>query len=39
MLKEAEYCKKVKKDHFNESMNLTSMEEEKFEAATECHIC
>ena len=39
MLKEAEYCKKVKKDHFNQPMNLTSMEEEEFAAATECHIC
>ena len=38
MLKEAEYCKKVKKDHFNQPMNLTSMEEEEFAAATECHI-
>ena len=39
MLKEAEYCKKVKKHHFNQPMNLTSMEEEEFAAATECHIC
>ena len=39
MLKEAEYCKKVKKDHFNQPMNLKSMEEEEFAAATECHIC
>ena len=39
MLKEAKYCKTVKKDHFNQPMNLTSMEEEEFAAATECHIC
>ena len=39
MLQEVEYCKKVKKDHFNQPMNLTSMEEEEFAAATECHIC
>ena len=39
MLQEAEYCKKVKKNHFNQLMNLTSMEEEEFEAATKCHIC
>ena len=39
MLKEAEYCKKVKKDHFNQPMNLTSMEEEELSAATKCHIC
>ena len=38
MLKEAEYCKKLKKDHFNQPMNLTNMEEEEFAAATECHI-
>ena len=37
MLKEAKYCKKVKKDHFNQPMNLTSMEEE-FAAATECEV-
>ena len=39
MLKEAEYCKKVKKDNFNQPMNLTSMDEEEFAAASECHIC
>ena len=38
MLQEAEYYKKVRKDHFNQLMNLTSIEEEKFEAAAECHI-
>ena len=39
MLQEAENCKKVKKHHFDQPMNLTSMEEKKFKAATECHIC
>ena len=39
MLQEAEYCKKVKKDHFNQPMNLTSMKEEEFETVTECYIC
>ena len=38
MLQEAEYCKKVKEDHFNQPMNSTSMEKEDFKAATECHI-
>ena len=38
MLKETEYCKKVNKDHFNQPMNLTSMEDE-FEAAAEYYIC
>ena len=39
LLQEVEYCKKVKRDYFNQPMNLTSIEEEEFEAATECHIC
>ena len=39
MLKKAECCKKVKKYYFNQTMNLTSMEEEEFKAASECYIC
>ena len=33
------FCKKVKKDYFNQPMSLISTEEEKFKVATKCHIC
>ena len=39
MLEEVEYCKQTYKNHFNQLMKLTKIDEENFRLALECHIC
>ena len=36
MLEEVEYCKKVKSEHFNQDMVLTTADREDFEKAIKC---
>ena len=39
MLEEVEYCKQTYKNHFNQLMKLTKIDEENFRLALVCHIC
>ena len=39
MLKEADYCQQISKDHFNQPMCITKQQEQDFQEATDCHIC
>ena len=38
MIEEAEYCKKVVREHFNKPLIMTSEDEESFQEETFCHI-
>ena len=39
MLEEVKYCKKIKKEKFNEDMIMTRADIEDFKLAIRCHIC
>ena len=39
MVEEVEYCKQTYKNHFNQLMKLTKIDEENFRLALVCHIC
>ena len=39
MLEEVKYCKKIKKEKFNEDMIMRRIDKEDFKTATKCHIC
>ena len=39
MMKESEYCARVKRDLFNKDMVLTAADRKDFAGATHCHIC
>ena len=39
MLEEVNYCKKVKSEHFNQDMVLTTPDKEDFKNASKCHLC
>ena len=39
MLEEVNYCKKVKSEHFNHDMVLTTADKEDFKNASKYHIC
>ena len=39
MLEEVKYCKKTMKKCFNKPLKMTNYDVDKFEKATECHIC
>ena len=39
MLEEVKYCKKTMKTCFNKPLAMTQYDEDKFQKATECHIC
>ena len=39
ILKEFEYCKKVRKIHFNKNLIMSEKEEEQFQSSNICWIC
>ena len=39
ILDECEYCKKIRRDHFNKSLIMSAEEEEMFQNACSCWIC
>ena len=39
MLEEVKYCKKIKKEKFNEDMIMTRSDKEDFKSSPRCHIC
>ena len=39
ILDEYEYCKKIRRDHFNKSLIMSAEEEEMFQNACSCWIC